>query len=247
MGRVRRSGNNAFFLFLGLNVIVSLVTVLVVLSVWDRRSAEPTPIPTSTMDAASLLASAMPTATETLVPTATPSVYRVQPNDTLFGIALQLGISLADLMELNDLTETSVLDVGQVLLVPTPGGPAPTETSAAASDVATPSPAVAQAPQVAIVGVAGVGDLAQEAVQIINTGGTAAMQGWTLDDGQGDVYVFPVFTLHKGAVSVHTRAGSDTVIDLFWGLDHPLWGAGRTISLRDTAGYVQSTFTIPAG
>ena len=248
MGSVRRSGNNAFFLFLGLNVLVSLVTVLAVLSIWDRRNPAPTPVPTSTIDAASILASALPTATETLVPTATPFVYRVRPNDTLFAIALQLGVSLADLMELNGLTETSVLDVGQVLLVPTPGGPAaPSETPVPQGQGSPTAPAEAQAPQVVVVGVAGVGDLAQEAVQLINTGGVAAMASWTLDDGQGAVYLFPVFTLHKGAVSVHTRAGSDSVIDLYWGLDRALWSAGKTITLRDTAGTVQSTFTIPSG
>jgi LysM repeat protein len=138
MGSVRRSGNNAFFLFLGLNVLVSLVTVLAVLSIWDRRRPAPKPLPTSTIDAAALLASAIPTATETLVPTPTPSVYRVKLNDTLFAIALQLGVSPDDLMELNDLTESSVLEVGQVLLVPTPGGPvAPTGTPARRRDSPT--------------------------------------------------------------------------------------------------------------
>src|SRR4030067_240772 len=89
-----------------------------------RAPPAPPPSPTPTTDPAAILASAVPTATETLIPTATPYVYRVQPNDSLFGIALQLGVSLTDLMELNELNETSVLDVGQILLLPTPGGPA---------------------------------------------------------------------------------------------------------------------------
>lgn len=245
MGSVRRSGGNAFFLYLGLNVIVSLVTVLVVISFFDRPQPEPTPIPTSTVDVGAVLASAVPTATETLVPTATPYVYRVQPNDTLFGIALELGVSLTDLMELNDLTETSVLDVGQVLLVPTPAAASPPASNATATASAT-APG-AEAPRVEIVGVAEAGDLAREAVQLVNSGGVAAMAGWTLDDGQGTMYAFPTFTLHRGAVSVHTRAGVDTVIDLFWGLDRALWSPGKTISLRDAAGLVQSTFTVPPG
>jgi len=249
MGSVRRGGNRGFFLYLGLNVIVSAVTVLGVLALWDRRSVpDPTPFPTATIDAAAILASAVPTATETLIPTATPYVYRVQPNDSLFGIALQLGVSLTDLMELNELDETSVLDVGQVLLVPTPGG----STGAAATEVAGPSatptpPAPAEAPLVVIVGVSGVGNLAEEAVQLLNSGGVAAMAGWTVEDGQGALYVFPEFTLHRGAVSVRTRAGQNTVIDLFWGWDQPLWSPGTTITLRDAAGTIQSTFTIPAG
>jgi hypothetical protein len=104
---------------------------------------------------------------------------------------------------------------------------------------------VAEAPVVAIIGVTGVGQLAEEAVQILNSGGTAALSGWTLEDGEGAVFVFPEFTLHRGAVSVQTRAGQDTVIDLFWGQDHALWSPGSTITLRDAAGLVQSTFTIP--
>jgi LysM repeat protein len=247
MGSVRRSGNNSFFFYLGLNIVVSLVTVLAVLSLWDRRRAEPvpTPLPTATVDAAARLASAVPTATETLIPTATPHVYKVKPNDTLFGIALELGVSLTDLMEANDLTETSVLDVGQVLVVPTPGGTRATPTPAA-EEVATNTPQTTpEAPQVVIVGVTGVGDLDTEAVQIANNGGGAAMVGWTLEDGQGSVFVFPELTLYHGAIRVDTRPGADTVVDLYWGLDHPLWSSGRSITLRDASGALQSTFTIP--
>ena len=210
MGSVRRGGNRGFFLYLGLNVIVSAVTILGCPILWGRRNApEPTPFPTATFDAASVLASAIPTATETLVPTATPYVYRVQPDNSLFGIALQLGVSLTDLMELNDLNETSVLDVGQVLLVPTPGGPGgPPATAAGPLATASPPP-VAEAPLVVIVGVSGVGDLAEEAVQLLNSGGVAAMAGWTLEDGEGEVYVFPEFILRsRGGECAHaSRAG----------------------------------------
>ena len=38
MGSVRRAGNRGFFLYLGLNVIVSAVTILGVLTLWGRRS-----------------------------------------------------------------------------------------------------------------------------------------------------------------------------------------------------------------
>jgi LysM repeat protein len=249
MGSVRRSGNRGFFLYLGLNVVVSAVTVLGVLTLWDRRRVPAaTPIPTATIDAAAVLASVVPTATETLIPTATPYVYRVQPNDSLFGIALQLGVSLTDLMELNELNETSVLDVGQILLVPTPGGPAGAAPTEAAGPSATPSPPPsAEAPLVVIVGVSGVGNLNNEAVQLLNTGGPAAMAGWTLEDGRGAVYVFPELNLYQGAIRIYTRLGNDTAIDLFWGLDETLWDPGATITLYDAAGTIQSTFAIPPG
>ncbi|HMK08827.1 MAG TPA: LysM peptidoglycan-binding domain-containing protein [Anaerolineales bacterium] len=250
MGSVRRSGNRGFFLYLLLNVIVSAATVLGVLALWGRRTGSPppeaTPRPTPTIDAASVLASVVPTATETLVPTATPYVYRVRPDDSLFGIALELGVSLSDLMELNDLNENSILEVGQVLLVPTPSSelsiPSPT---ASPGPSATMTPAQAVNPQVAIIGVSGVGDLAEESVEILNSGGVAAMAGWTLRDDHGNSYVFPALNLHRGALRIYTRGGTDSSIELYWGLDQPLWSAGSTITLQDAAGTVQSTFTIP--
>src|SRR3990172_3915713 len=73
MGSVRRSGNRGFFLYLGLNVIVSAVTVLGVLALWDRRSVpDPTPFPTATIDAAAILARALPPPTQTVKPHGTP-------------------------------------------------------------------------------------------------------------------------------------------------------------------------------
>jgi hypothetical protein len=46
---------------------------------------------------------------------------------------------------------------------------------------------------------------------------------------------------------VYTGAGTDSVIELYWGIDHSLWSARKTITLRDAAGSIQSTFTIPPG
>lgn len=252
MGSVRRATGNQFVLYLILNVIVSMATVLLVLFLWDRsRPAPEPPPPTPTIDAAAIVASALPTATATLVPTPTPVTYTVRPNDTLFGIALELGVSLEDLMAANDLTETSVLDVGQVLRVPTeePQGPpvdTPTPTSAPAPATVTPG-SDAAAPRVEITGVDGAGDVIHERVNLVNTGGKAAMAHWTLDDGRGHVYRFPDLTLYSGAIVVHTTAGTDTVIDLYWGLTEPVWFAGGLITLRDADGNVQSTFALPGG
>jgi LysM repeat protein len=252
VGSVRRASGNPFALYLILNVIVSMAAVLFVLFLWDRTRPQPTPPPpTPTVDAAAVVASALPTSTATLVPTPTPVTYTVRPNDTLFGIALQLGVSLEDLMAINDLTETSVLDVGQVLLVPS--GDTPSEPTATATVTTAPPPATvtprseASAPRVEITGVDGAGDLANERVMLVNTGGVAAMANWTLNDSRGHVYRFPDFNLYNGAVTVYTRAGTDTVIDLFWGLNEPVWFPGGVITLRDAQGNVQSTFALPGG
>ncbi len=122
----------------------------------------------------------------------------------------------------------------------------PTETPAPVTPQETVTPdSDAQAPRVEIRGVSGAGNLEDEAVRLLNTGGVASMAGWTLDDSDGRVYVFPAFTLHRGAVSVHSKAGTDTVIDLYWGLSEAVWSPGKIITLRDAEGNVQSTFEIP--
>jgi hypothetical protein len=152
-------------------------------------------------------------------------------------------------MAANGLTDPDKLAVGQVLLVPSleeAQALIPTSTPRPTQPLftVTPNPD-ARAPHVEIRGVSGSGDLANEAVFLLNSGGVAAMAGWAMDDAKGHVYRFPEFTLHGGAVSVHTRTGVDTVIDLYWGLDQPIWTSGSVVTLRDTDGVVQSTFSIP--
>jgi LysM repeat protein len=48
--------------------------------------------------------------------------YTVQSGDTLFVIAQQFGVSVAELVTLNQLTDANVLQVGQVLLIPATTG-----------------------------------------------------------------------------------------------------------------------------
>jgi LysM repeat protein len=249
MGSVRRANSRQYLGYLLLNVIVSAVTVILVMAIWGRVPAPVEPTPTPTMDTVALIASAVPTATATIPPTPTPVTYTVQSGDTLFSIAIELDIPADALMAANGLTDPDKLSVGQVLLVPS------LEEAEALIPTATPRPTQplvtstpnpdAQAPQVVIRGVSGSGDLATEAVFLINSGGVAAMAGWSMDDGKGHVYRFPEFTLHSGAVSVHTRAGTDTVIDLYWGLDQAVWTSGTVVTLRDSSGAMQSTFDIP--
>ena len=99
---------------------------------------------------------------------------------------------------------------------------------------------------VEIFAVEGVGELEIETVRLLNRGGEVSMAGWKLDDGKGRVFTFPVFTFYStGAVDVHTRAGQDSTIDLYWGLTEAVWLPGKLITLRDPSGTVQSTFKIP--
>lgn len=249
MGSVRRASWKQYWGFVALNVLVSAATTLLILNLWERRQPKLADVlaaaPAGLTPRPPTLTS---TARPTLEPSATPLTYTVESGDTLMTIAQALGVSPESLMQVNDLENPDDLDVGQILLVPTPKpGAAPSKTP---KPRATPLPTVtpradSQAPRVEIRGVDGVGNLETEAVRLLNTGGVARMAGWTLDDGRDRVYIFPTFTLHNGAVSVNTRPGTDTVIDLFWGLNESILTSGTVLTLRDADENVQSTFTIP--
>lgn len=64
------------------------------------------------------------TATTEVAPTTTTTAlaptYTVQAGDTLGAIASRVGTTVAVLVELNELTDPNVLEVGQVLRLPPP-------------------------------------------------------------------------------------------------------------------------------
>ena len=120
------------------------------------------------LDDASLVivgAYATPTATATLPPqiripwrdrlasTATPFpagaiTHAVQMGDTLFGVALRYGVRITDVLQLNHITTSTELFVGQPLVVQiVPPTPTPlTSPTAPATIAPTPEPTITQAP-----------------------------------------------------------------------------------------------------
>lgn len=72
-----------------------------------------TPEPTSTP-------TATPQPTLTPTPEVTPTVYYVASGDTLGGIAEAFGVSVDDLMKANDITNASLISIGQELVIPVP-------------------------------------------------------------------------------------------------------------------------------
>ena len=72
-----------------------------------------------------------------------PGTYLVKPGDNLAGIAKKLKVTLADLLAVNGITVTSVIQPGDVLLVPGTSTSAITVASAAPSG-ASAAPAVGQ-------------------------------------------------------------------------------------------------------
>ncbi len=61
-----------------------------------------------------------PTPIPTPTPSPTPIIYVVQPGDTLYGIALKYGVSVSSLQEANGITDPTLLQIGQELVIPAP-------------------------------------------------------------------------------------------------------------------------------
>jgi hypothetical protein len=102
-------------------------------------------------------------------------------------------------------------------------------------------------PVILIKNVFGSGDLQNEVVLLNRQGeGKLELTGWQLKDGGGHTFTFPKLILNQdGAVQVYTRAGADSVIELHWGLDQPVWKSGMTVSLLDPLGNLRASLHIP--
>jgi len=98
-----------------------------------------------------------------------------------------------------------------------------------------------------IVSVVGAGTLNAEVVVIRYRGaGQLNLAGWQLKDEDGNVFTFPQLILFaNGAVQVHTAAGNDTVIDLYWGAPQAVWRSGENARLYDTQGNLRAVYRVP--
>jgi hypothetical protein len=69
---------------------------------------------------------------------------------------------------------------------------------------------------------------------------------WELRDEDKNVFVFPQLILHtNGAVQVHTGSGTNTVIDLYWRQNAPVWESGEEAQLFDPTGNVRAKYKVP--
>lgn len=185
--------------YLLLNVVVSALTALVVLLIWDSIRM---PRPSESR----LLAPGLSASTTGMIPDVSAATQ--QPEIT-----------------------------GQTA-----------ETSAASQANANPSQAASQDSQVVISSVVGAGDLAAERVVLKRIGGEGelSLASWSLKSEAGPVYTFPQLVLYKdGAVNVHSSAGTDTVVDLYWGIGQAAWRPGSSVTLLDPQGIVQSIYKVP--
>ena len=79
-------------------------------------SATATPTPSATPSPTSTVAAGPPVETATIE--ATPQTYVVVEGDTLFDIAASFGITLEALTEANGIADPTLLQIGQVLVIP---------------------------------------------------------------------------------------------------------------------------------
>ncbi len=100
---------------------------------------------------------------------------------------------------------------------------------------------------VEIVSVIGAGTLNAEWVVVRNAGTEPLnLSNWRLQDSDGNVFTFPNLTLNgNGAVQIHSTAGTNTVIDLYWGETDPVWQSGEEAELLDPSGNVRAVYKVP--
>jgi LysM repeat protein len=182
------------------------------------------------------------------------SEYRVQTGDTLSAIASRFGISVEMLMEANSISDPNRVDVGQLLIIPMSATATVTETLTPTIPTATATPQFTATPteqnreaQIIIDSVIGAGDLATERVMLKRTGsGELSLEGWQLIEEDGLAFTFPQFKLFEGgAVNIYTRAGQSTSMQLFWGLEEPVWQPGELVTVVDHQGQVRATYRVP--
>ena len=105
---------------------------------------EITPAPTQDIDATATVYA------RRLVPSPTPAgLYRVQPGDTLSGLAEEFGTTVEELMAANGLTDANALQTGQTLIIPSLiSDTLPLATEALPAGTAVPTGTAALAPTV---------------------------------------------------------------------------------------------------
>ena len=245
--------------FLLLNVVVSASVVLGILYWWEGREPEPLPgdpvvfVPTNTPEAVNVFVDETPIPLPTEEEDDGNTVYVVSGGDTLGTISDLFEVSMDDIMAANGIADPNFLQVGQELIIPVGGlptaTPLPTPTDVP-NIPPSPIPTEPLAQGEAIIEireVIGVGVLTEEAVSIINSGSRPiALLDWQLRDEDGNVYTFGQITLFgDGAgIVVHTETGLDSNLELYWGLEEPIWEVGETVTLVDAEGTEQATFVL---
>lgn len=153
----------------------------------------------------------------------------VQAGDTVYELAQQYDVGWQDVLAINGIDESTILQIDDVLIIPlegcVPSTPTPMPTTPAA-----PGPTLAVTPtaealslatntpfdlpedlptftpmptditvRIAITKVVDWGSVNTEAVQIVNGGDVVNLQGWTLSNQAGTTFLFPEVRFSPGS------------------------------------------------
>lgn len=243
-----------------LNALISFAIALAVAWIVDARRPDPeqlaasfTPTPSlavlvetlpATQDAnangtATQSQSQPPAVTETPVPSGQTIDYVVQSGDTLAVIASKHGSTQDAIIKVNNISDPNLLYVGTHLTIPV--------GNSASSPAVPTTPAPPTGAGLHISQVIAAGDLANEAVEIVNDGDQAySLQGWKLQKEGGPEYTFTDVQLFQGAgLKVFSGSGTDNSINRYWNQSAALWQSGAVIKLINNQGNVVTTFTVP--
>ena len=101
--------------------------------------------------------------------------------------------------------------------------------------------------QVIIRTIVGAGNLDVEYVEIFNQSeGPVDLSGWQLKDENENTFTFPTLILNsEGSIKVLSKQGTNTVIELYWQADSPIWQSGELANLTDAGGTSIATYSIP--
>jgi LysM repeat protein len=239
-----------------LNAAISLVIALAVAWFVDARrpdleqlAAQFTPMPppimaaTATPVSVEVPADGETAANDEAIPVAAADdgetiVYIVQAGDSLSSIATRYSIPLDRLVEINGLNDPNYVFSGQRLVIPA-------EAAAGADIGIETAPAQAGNPQ--ITALENPGDLAREAVLIVNESDTPVdLVDWRLERVDGPAYTFDSLPLFAGSsVRVYSTSGDDNSIARYWGENEALWSSGAEARLVDETGTVVQSYTVP--
>ena len=239
--------------FVLVNALVSLTIAVTVVWVAEQRrpaldevTVSSTPAPAVVLIATATSADAQtpsesggaPPATPTAAPTETGAteIYVVERGDSLSAIAARFGLTLNKLMEVNDLTDPDFVYVGQRLVIPV-------------SPDRVDAPAVGLPQQGLQLRIENAGELAAEAVQVVNDSNAAVdLQGWTLSRDGGPIYTFGSALLFPGSgIHLYTGSGQNNSINRYWGQTAAAWEDGSTVVLRNSNGELIAQNTVVGG
>lgn len=110
-----------------------------------------------------------------------------------------------------------------------------------------PNPLIEDNFQMNIRKVVGAGNLNMEYVEILNQSeGAVDLTGWQLLDEDGNSFEFPTMILESsGALIIHSKPGQDTVIELYWQSETPIWQSGEIVQLLDQNSNLTAAYSIP--